>query len=146
MTATVSYTPAIDHLPSSPSLRMPSALTGSVPALQEGAWWYHSCYPGAELPRATALLDPQTTRVSASWLMAAVSDPLRTSTAGPLMEEAARLRTVTAAERAVEVVWDAEGGREAPGPASRPRIPAVTAPVLTIPAAALPTPHPAKGM
>jgi hypothetical protein len=146
MTATVSYAPAIEHRPSSPSLRMPSALTGSVPALLDGAWWYRSCYPGAELPSTTAVLDPLTTRVSAAWLMAAVSDPLRTSATGRLMEEAARLRTVTATDRAVEVVWDAEGGRETPGPASRPRIPAVTAPVLTIPAVALPTPNPAKGM
>jgi len=145
MTATVSYAPAIEHRPSSPSLRMAQALTGSVPALLDGAWWYPSCYPGAELPSSTALLDPQTTPVSAAWLMAAVSDPLRVSSTGRLMEEAARLRTVSAAERAVGVVWDDEGGREAPGPASRPRIPAVTAPVLTIPAVAPPTPNPAKG-
>ncbi|MGW2572054.1 hypothetical protein [Streptomyces sp. NPDC001537] len=92
------------------------------------------------------MLDPQTTRVSAAWLMAAVSDPLRTSATGRLMEEAARLRTVTATERAVDVVWDAEGSGEAPGPASRPRIPAVTAPAPAIPAAALPTAHTTKGM
>lgn len=124
---------------------MAPALTGSVPALLDGAWWYHSCYPGAELPSSTALLDPQTTPVSAAWLMAAVSDPLRASSTGRLMEEAARLRTVTAAERAVEVVWDAQGGPETPGPASRPRIPTVTAPVFTIPAVAPPTPNPAEG-
>lgn len=145
MRATVSYASAIEHRPSSPSLGMAPALTGSVPALLDGAWWYHSCYPGAELPSSTALLDPQTTPVSAAWLMAAVSDPLRASSTGRLMEEAARLRTVTAAERAVEVVWDAQGGPETPGPASRPRIPTVTAPVFTIPAVAPPTPNPAEG-
>jgi len=145
MRATASYAPAIEHRLSSPSLRMAPALTGSVPALLDGARWHHSCYPGAELPSSTALLDPHTTPVSAAWLMAAVSDPLRVSSTGRLMEEAARLRTVTAADRAVDVVWEAEGGRAAPGPASRPRIPAVTAPVLTIPAVAPPTPNPAKG-
>ncbi len=117
MTATVSYAPETEHRPSSPTFRMP-----------------------------TAVLDPQTTRVSAVWLMAAVSDPLRTSATGRLMEEAARLRTVTATDRAVEVVWDAEGGRETLGPTARPRIPAVTAPALTIPAVAPPTPNAAKGM
>ena len=112
MRATASYAPAIEHRLSSPSLRMAPALTGSVPALLDGARWYHSCCPGAELPSSTALLDP---------------------------------RTVPAAERVVEAVRDAEGGREVPGPASRPRIPAVTAPVLTIPAVAPSTPDPAKG-
>ncbi|MFE7170258.1 hypothetical protein [Streptomyces sp. NPDC057616] len=146
MTATVSYAPANEHRPSSPSLRIAPALTGSIPALLDGAWWHRDCYPATELPWATAVLGPQTTRVSAAWMKAAVSDPMRTSATGRLMEDAARLRTVTAAERAVEIVWDAEGGREASGPASRPRIPAVTAPVLTIPAVALPTPNPAKGM
>lgn len=145
MTATVSYAPTLQGRPSPPSLCMPPALTGSTPALLAGAWWPPSCYPGAEPPSSTALLDPRTTPVSAVRLMAAVSDPLRTSATGRLMDEAARLRTVTATDRAVEVVWDAEGGREARGPTSRPRIPAVTAPVVAIPAAALPTPHPAKG-
>jgi hypothetical protein len=94
------------------------------------------------------VIPPQTTPVSAAWLMAAASDPLRTSTASQLMEEAARLRTVAAADRAVEAVWDSEGGHEARGPLSRPRIPAVTAPVLGAPAAAPPSPipSPAKGM
>lgn len=146
MTATVSYAPTLEDRPSSPSLRMPPAPTGSAAAVLDGAWWPRSCYPEAELPSLTALLDPQTTRVSAAWLMAAVSDPLGTSATGRLMDEAARLRTVTATDRAVEVVWDAEEGREARGPTSRPRIPAVTAPAVAIPAAALPTPHPAKGM
>jgi hypothetical protein len=104
---------------------MSSALTGSTPS--------------------TAVLDPQTTPVSAAWLMAAASDPLRTSTTARLMEEAARLRTVSETDRAVQAVWDAEGGHEARGPIARPRIPAVTAPVLGIPTVGLPTPDPARG-
>jgi len=92
------------------------------------------------------VIPPQTSPVSAAWLMAAASDPLRTSTASQLMAEAARLRTVTETDRAVEAVWDAEGGHEAGGPPSRPRIPAVTAPAVAIPAVALPTQHPAKGL
>ncbi|MGW7380176.1 hypothetical protein [Streptomyces sp. NPDC054794] len=47
------------------------------------------------------------------------------SSTGRLMEEAARLRTLSGIDRAVWAVWDAEGGREARGPTSRPRIPAV---------------------
>jgi hypothetical protein len=125
---------------------MSPALTGSAAALLDGAWWPRSCYPGAELPSSTALLDPQTVPVSAVWLMAAVSDPLRTSATGRLMEEAARLRTVSATDRAVGAVWDAEGGHEARGPTVHPRIPAVTAPVLGIPAAGLPIPDPGQGM
>lgn len=78
--------------------------------------------------------------------MAAVSDPLRTSATGRLMEAAARLRTVSGTDRAVGAVWDAEGGHEACGPTSRPRIPAVTAPVHGIPVVALLTRHPAEGM
>ncbi|MFD5855601.1 DUF5994 family protein [Streptomyces chartreusis] len=75
------------------------------------------------------VVPPQTTLVSAAWLMAAASDPLGTSTASRLMEEAARLRTVYEADRSVEEVWDSEGGRghEARDPAARPRIPTVTA-------------------
>ncbi|MEU9369758.1 DUF5994 family protein [Streptomyces avermitilis] len=73
------------------------------------------------------VIPPQTTPVSAAWLMAAASDPLGTSTASRLMEEAARLRTVAETDRAVEAVWDSEGGHEARSPASRPRIPAVAA-------------------
>ncbi|MGC9538220.1 DUF5994 family protein [Streptomyces sp. UG1] len=73
------------------------------------------------------VVPPQTTPVSAAWLMAAASDPLGTSTASRLMEEAARLRTVYEADRSVEEVWDSEGGREARDPAARPRIPTVTA-------------------
>lgn len=73
------------------------------------------------------VVPPQTTPASAAWLMAAASDPLGTSTASRLMEDAARLRTVSETDRAVEAVWDSEGGHEARGPAVRPRIPAVTA-------------------
>lgn len=72
------------------------------------------------------VVPPQTAPVSAAWLMAAASDPLGTSTASRLMEEAARLRTVYEADRAVEAVWDSEGGHEARDPAARPRIPTVT--------------------
>ncbi|WP_328876040.1 DUF5994 family protein [Streptomyces sp. NBC_00287] len=73
------------------------------------------------------VVPPQTTPVSAAWLMAAASAPLGTSTASRLMEEAARLRTVSEADRAVEAVWDSEGGHEARDPAARPQIPTVTA-------------------
>jgi hypothetical protein len=73
------------------------------------------------------VIPPGTDPASAAWLMAAASDPLGTSTASRLMEEAARLRTVAETDRAVEAVWDSEGGHEARGPAARPRIPAVTA-------------------
>lgn len=59
--------------------------------------------------------------------MAAASDPLGMSTASRLMEEAARLRMVSETDRAVEAVWDSEGGHEARDPAARPRIPTVTA-------------------
>ncbi|WP_327594128.1 DUF5994 family protein [Streptomyces chartreusis] len=74
------------------------------------------------------VVPPQTTPVSAAWLMAAASDPLGTSTASRLMEEAARLRTMYEADRTVEAVWDSEGGHEARDPAARPRIPGMTAP------------------
>ncbi|WP_327430517.1 MULTISPECIES: hypothetical protein [unclassified Streptomyces] len=67
MTATVSYAPTPENHPSAPSLRMSPAPTGD---------------PGPELPSSRAVLDPL--------LMAAVSDPQRTSTASRLMEAAAR--------------------------------------------------------
>ncbi|MEY9994968.1 hypothetical protein ABIE67_007000 [Streptomyces sp. V4I8] len=73
------------------------------------------------------VVPPQTAPVSAAWLMAAASDPLGMSTASRLMEEAARLRRVSETDRAVEAVWDSEGGHEARDPAARPRIPTVTA-------------------
>ncbi|MFF4356538.1 DUF5994 family protein [Streptomyces sp. NPDC001604] len=72
------------------------------------------------------VVPPQTTPVSAAWLMSAASDPLGTSTASRLMEEAARLRTVSETDRAVEAVWVSEGGHAARDPVARPRIPAVT--------------------
>ncbi|MFC6063994.1 DUF5994 family protein [Streptomyces ochraceiscleroticus] len=82
------------------------------------------------------VIPPRADPVSAAWLMAAASAPLRTSTAIQLMDEAARLRTVMETDRAVEAVWDSEGGQEALGSTSRPRIPTVT-PLM---------PNPAKGI
>lgn len=73
------------------------------------------------------VVPPQTTPGSAAWLMAAASDPLGMSTASRLMEEATLLRTVAETDRAVEAVWDSEGGHMVRDPASRPRTPAVTA-------------------
>jgi len=92
------------------------------------------------------VLDPQPTPVSAAWLMAAASDPLRTSATGLLMAEAARLRTVSESDRAVQAVWDAEGGHEARTSTTRRRIPAVTAQVTGVPAVACAIPDPARGM
>ncbi|MFJ1808752.1 MULTISPECIES: DUF5994 family protein [unclassified Streptomyces] len=73
------------------------------------------------------VIPPPTDPVSAAWLMAAASDPLGTSTASRLMEQAARLRTVKEMDRSLEAVWDSEGGHGARDPAARPRIPAVLA-------------------
>ncbi|MEV5901062.1 hypothetical protein AB0L81_14095, partial [Streptomyces sp. NPDC052127] len=53
--------------------------------------------------------------------------PRGTSTASRLMEEAARRRTVSETDRAVEAVWASEGGHEAGDRVVRPRIPRVTA-------------------
>jgi len=94
------------------------------------------------------VIPPQTSPASAAWLMAAASDPQRTSSASRLMEEAARLRTTATADRAVEEVWDSEGGHGARRPTSRPHVPAVTAPALGILAAApqVPMPNAAQGM
>ncbi|MEU0728512.1 DUF5994 family protein [Streptomyces sp. NPDC006140] len=72
------------------------------------------------------VVPPQTTPDSAAWLMAAASDPRGMSTASRLVEEATRLRTLHDADRAVEAVWDSEGGIEAPDGAARPWIPAMT--------------------
>ncbi|MER6180964.1 DUF5994 family protein [Streptomyces sp. NPDC001652] len=80
MTATVPYPPSPEDRHSSPSLRASRAPTGSAPDLLDGAWW----------PRSLAVLDPRTVPVSAAWLMAAVSGPLRMSGTGRLVEEAAR--------------------------------------------------------
>ncbi|MCX5266398.1 DUF5994 family protein [Streptomyces sp. NBC_00199] len=68
------------------------------------------------------VVPPRTDATSAAWLMAAASDPLGTSTASRLMEQVARLRTETETDRAVEAVWDSEGGHGARDPAARPRI------------------------
>lgn len=73
------------------------------------------------------VIPPRTDPVSAAWLMAAASDPRGTSTASGLMEEAARLRTASETDRAVEAVWDSEGGHGARVPAARARIPGVMA-------------------
>ncbi len=61
------------------------------------------------------------------------------------MEEAARLRTVSETDRAVEAVWDSEGGHEAHDPAVRPRIPAVMAGDGERAAAPVATPNPPMG-
>nr|MDX2768242.1 hypothetical protein [Streptomyces europaeiscabiei] len=65
--------------------------------------------------------------LSAAWLMAAASDPLGTSTASRLMEEAERRRTVYEADRALEAVWDYEGGHEPRASVVRSRLPAAAA-------------------
>ncbi|MEU6177559.1 DUF5994 family protein [Streptomyces coeruleorubidus] len=75
------------------------------------------------------VIPPQTTPDSAARLMAAASDPLGTSTASRLMEEETRSRTEYEADRAVEAVWDSEGGHEARDLAAGPQVPAVSAPV-----------------
>lgn len=72
------------------------------------------------------VVPPQTAPDSAAWLMAAASDPRGMSTASRLMEQAARLRTLRLADRAVEAVWDSEGGRESRDSAAPPRVPAMT--------------------
>ncbi|UOB11362.1 DUF5994 family protein [Streptomyces sp. HP-A2021] len=73
------------------------------------------------------VVPPQTAPDSAAWLMAAASDPRCMSTASRLVEEATRLRTLHDADRAVEAVWDSEGGIESQDGAARPRSPAMTA-------------------
>lgn len=72
------------------------------------------------------VVPPQTTPDSAAWLMAAASDPRGMSSASRLMEEAARLRTLRDADRAVEAVWDSEGGHGSRDAAAPPRVPAMT--------------------
>ncbi|MCX4458312.1 hypothetical protein OG585_37975 [Streptomyces sp. NBC_01340] len=58
--------------------------------------------------------------------MAAGRHCLRTSHVGRLMVEAARLRTVSETDRAVQAAWDSEGDHEVRDPAARPQIPAVS--------------------
>ncbi|WP_338781446.1 DUF5994 family protein [Streptomyces sp. DG1A-41] len=69
------------------------------------------------------VIPPQTAPDAAARLMAAASDPLGTSTASWLMGEEARSRTLYEADRAVESVWDSEGGHEAGDATARPRGP-----------------------
>ncbi|QWB24262.1 MULTISPECIES: DUF5994 family protein [Streptomyces] len=65
------------------------------------------------------VVPPQSTPESAAWLMAAASDPRGVLGASRLLEEAAaRLRTLRDADRAVEAVWDSEGGHAARDPAA----------------------------
>ncbi|MEV5886489.1 DUF5994 family protein [Streptomyces sp. NPDC052020] len=78
------------------------------------------------------VVPPRTDPGAAARLTATASDPPGTSTASRLTEEAARLRAVDEADRA-GAVWDPEGGPEAPDPAVRPRLPAVTAVTPTLP-------------
>ncbi|OXS33875.1 DUF5994 family protein [Streptomyces sp. XY006] len=98
------------------------------------------------------VIPPQTAPAEAAWLMAAASDPLGTSTASRLMAEAASTaeaprpptvpvsdrrveRAASESDRAVEAVWDSEGGHEARDPAVHPE---------TTPATATPA-HPPTG-
>lgn len=92
MTATV---------PALPATQDPA---GPTPDLLDGAWW----------PRSLGVLDPQTVPVSAAWLTAAVSGPLRLSGTGRLIEEAAR---------PVSLPADAGGEPASPGPTERPSTP-----------------------
>ncbi|MGW2051786.1 DUF5994 family protein [Streptomyces sp. NPDC001858] len=92
------------------------------------------------------VVPPRTDPATAAWLMSAASDPLGTSTASRLMEQAARLRTATETDRAGEAVWDSEGGHEARDPAARPRIPAVMADGGDRAAAPVATPNRPMGM
>ncbi|MFF7981795.1 hypothetical protein ACFZDK_22160 [Streptomyces sp. NPDC007901] len=70
----------------------------------------------------------QPTPVSALWLMAAGRDCLRTSHVHRLMVDAARLRTMSETDSAVQAAWDSEEDHEVPYPAACPQIPAVSAP------------------
>ncbi|MDR6976506.1 hypothetical protein J2X68_003197 [Streptomyces sp. 3330] len=84
------------------------------------------------------VVPPRTDPASAAWLMSAASDPLGTSTASRLIEEAARLRTSSESGAAVEAVRESEGGpaagesdvgHAAGAGAAGPRIPDVTGPL-----------------
>lgn len=67
--------------------------------------------------RDLLVIPPQTPAATAAWLMAAATDPLRTSTGSQLMEEAFR-RAADEAEKADEAervsLWDSEGGNTRP--------------------------------
>ncbi|MFI8193901.1 DUF5994 family protein [Streptomyces sp. NPDC085946] len=73
------------------------------------------------------VVPPQTPPAEAAWLMAAASDPTRTSTASTLMEEAAHLGDVAETDRTVEAAWDSEGGHETSRPVGPARSRAATA-------------------
>jgi hypothetical protein len=66
--------------------------------------------------------------VSALWLMAAGRDCLRTSHVHRLMVDAARLRTMSETDSAVQAAWDSEEDHEVRDPAARSQIPAASAP------------------
>ncbi|WP_461079599.1 DUF5994 family protein [Streptomyces deserti] len=68
------------------------------------------------------VIPPQMAPAAAAWLMAAASDPRRTSRASRLVEEAERLPTVAESDRAMETVRDSEGAHEVLDPAARPAV------------------------
>ncbi|MDT0405775.1 MULTISPECIES: DUF5994 family protein [Streptomyces] len=59
------------------------------------------------------VVPPRTDPAAAMWLMAAASDPRRTSSASSLVAEAARLTVTAEADRTGEAVWESEGGHGA---------------------------------
>lgn len=135
MTATDYPTPIPGITLSSRPLRIPSAPLGSSPTavldplsgritrgLTDQPYW--SASPGAVSLGGQV----QPTPVSALWLMAAGRDCLRTSHVHRLMVDAARLRTMSETDSAVQAAWDSEEDHEVRDPAARPQIPAVSAP------------------
>ncbi|MBJ7004956.1 hypothetical protein JG491_33680 [Streptomyces sp. CRPSP2-6A1] len=135
MTATVSPTPIPGSTPCSTSLRISCAPPGSSPTavldplsgLFTGGLTNRANWPAA--PGAGPFGGPvQPTPVSALWLMAAGRGCLRTSHVHRLMVDAARLRTMSETDSAVQAAWDSEEDREVRYPAARPQIPAVSAP------------------
>ncbi|REH21939.1 MULTISPECIES: DUF5994 family protein [unclassified Streptomyces] len=56
------------------------------------------------------VVPPRTDPAAAMWLMAAGSDPRRTSSASSLVAEAARLAVTAGSDRTGEAVWESEGG------------------------------------
>jgi hypothetical protein len=73
------------------------------------------------------VVPPQTPPAEAAWLMAAASDPTRTSTGSALMEEAVHLGDAAETDRTVKAAWVSEGGHGASGPAGPARSRAATA-------------------
>ncbi|MCX4644678.1 DUF5994 family protein [Streptomyces sp. NBC_01446] len=59
------------------------------------------------------VIPPQTDPAIAAWLMTAATGPLRSHTAGDLLERAEFQRIVTRADLGREAVWDSEGGHGA---------------------------------